>query len=1636
MKLKVKSEKLKKSYQIAIFFAFLIFNFALANPAFAQNDLQKVSNGGFIEKWLFSNEFPAEVDAGMWENFNRFNLETLPQKEWLAPFAKPQVGRQLAVAVGSQQSSSTSNIQNNGQPLPEIGAASSIKIFPDAKEIIWTGFVEKDAVLAFHLFHEGKPIGTAYAASYINSTIEEVKYIETDGFLGSIWLNGEKIYDGYSLTLKKVATAKFKKGENTLLVRATGILGDYWRKDGGWKATIRLWNDKTSAENSAQYKSINQTGSIFYLEGFHVDPVYLQDQRGYSKVTLSNMNQYVSSLRADKNYGVFLSEIDYLKPYLDTHPEDREFLRQTVKEGRVGTGGAYNQFNENTIGGEAIIRNILYGQEMHRAMLGRKSESLAQWDVFGHAPQISQIAQKSGFTGIAWSKKITGFQPFFLDYALDGSRLLHRRVDYAYSFSGFGSGKNYTFENFLKMTENKFKETQSFGSAVDLRINAADFTPPWTNLAGNVEKLNQNKPQIRTTGQAQDLYFQALNKEIADGKLKPPITSRDKLFFHVGVNMARSDLKIGQRLAENVTLNAEKFGSIAYLLGAKYPDLALDKAWRQIFFGSHHDAITGTPSDSAFLDLVLGYREAIELSKGALDESLRFIAKQVNTKSQVSSLKSKVIPVIVFNPMNWKRSDIVKIRIEFPEAVKDFILTDETGKKVNFEAFRGGLELPKNNTVYSSHGKTIYKKPTGGGIKWNEFEFIAKDVPSIGYKIFYVVPTKEINEEINIKNSSNIIENEFYEITIDEAKGGAISSIYDKQAKREVINTSRGHLGNEIASLKEELTRKNVIYPAWEMWTTGEKKFSTEKNAKVSRNERGVSKNLIIEGELPNMQKFRQTITLHNSIKRIDFKTELIDYKGFSELFTVNFPLNLTGGALVTEDRFGTVVRNASKGFLDFRTNTDKLVSGAPVYSVNNWAEYGSVLNLNFVQQGDAETRRGGDTQKKADDSKTQNEIRKDSPQISASPRPRVPASQIIASVPFKPSALIRPKGDVFESATENILSNFIKRGVSITPFYDDFEAERRKNLTIEDSTMPKKLNDDIAYHNFRIALGDETQNTYTAELFKLVSAETRSKFADRLAKDGFAYLFLYDKNVPEGWSPMPVLVIAGDVKKASENLVEPIKQGEFTLNISAESFAVETLGKQAALPASETQAGSPRSELPQVPNYGVALINNGTAGVSLENPNTLTLHLTHTAIFPAVNLPFEFVPENKTHTFTYSLYPHQKDWREGDTVKVGYDFNNPLIAVQTEIHDGNLPSEKSFLEMTNSKLVLSALKLGDNPQANFNSIKDETQRPIIFRYYESEGKNNTSQVNFGFDVTSRTGIDLLENKTKIPEIALHTPRSFGISADAFEIETVQLKPKKVQSNSQPIGITKEPIQPVFSRYWMHNMGAAPIGNDAVKVSLRPVEQMGNLSTFAWEDPYNQGGITTNAVRVQVVNNYQDQTISGEITLEAPEDWRVVPDKISYEIEPNGSFVKDVVVMAFPVKKNLEFERASGLVKARIEHDGQIFQDVLQVGKPYKLEWRTEQTFENVTVYIKNPYRQTIEGAVALITPPETWAGGIYSTEPLFPREQGFSVPPNSEISLKFEHGVLPEGSWRIARLVYNGNLDYKRADSLMKNSK
>ncbi|MER3426796.1 MAG: hypothetical protein C4334_01660 [Pyrinomonas sp.] len=1615
----------------------------------ATQDLARLPDGGFFADWLISSFFPTEIDAGAFENFQRFNIERLPERDWLAPFGGPaavQPKEGVVLSAGANAPGGNKEDESaSGSPLPEVGARSE-RVEEKTVELRWTAYRATSEKLDFARIFPS--IGTAYAATRFASPDDRFFFIETDGFTGAIWLNGERIYDGFKLEAQRVVLARARAGANLLLVRASGVRNDPWRKDGGWAAHVRIWHARAlpsglvagafrstglfladgsgarerlrlavanannslirdvrfevrDGERKAQASlvelppgelreveiempaaakepterradvrlrtgedeiawtaswtqpAVPPDGRIFYLEGFHVDPVYLHDQREYARITLSNMNQYMNSMRADGRYGVFFSELDYLKPYDDTHPEDRALLRERVRSGRVGTGGSYNQFNEPTIGGEAIVRNILYGRLYHESVLGDRPRALALWDVFGHVPQISQIARKSGFDGIVWSKKIQGFQPLFFDYALDGSRLLHRRLDYAYSFSGFGSGKNYSLDAFQRMTLRKFEEARSFGSAVDLRINAADFTPPWTNLAGNVERLERSLPKVEVTGQAQTRFFNALRAEVAAGKVRVPVTSRDKLFFHVGVAAARSDLKIAHRRAENMILAAERFGAIAYAHGANYPDLALDKAWRQILFGSHHDAITGTPSDNAFLDLVHGYREAYELAREARDDALRFIISRINTRApeRLRAPRSALTPLVIFNPLAWERTDLAQAHIRFASPVRAFLVRDG-----------GGAIVP--------HRLVRAERDAVGRLLSAEIVFVARAVPSLGYKTFFIDARAELRTEIASGGEGNAIENEFYRVEVDPARGGAVRRIYDKRARREIVRALDGHLANEIAALEEDLSKKNVIYPAWEFWTTGKRRFSTAQPARVAVRREGPTQRIVVEGVLPAMRSYRQTIELHDGIARIDFRTELIEYNGKNELFVINFPLALTGGALVTEERFGVVARNGSRAFLDFRSNTDKLVSGAPVYAVYNWAGYGQTLRLVFSGSG----------------------------------------GELVASVALKPTALVRPPGELYDELTERIVAALIRRGISVTPFADDGERARRALLTIEDSTMPRRVNDDLGYHSFRILLGGPAESEHVREALVRVDRASRARFERELQSTGRAFLFFHDE-MPNGWPPMPTLIIAGrdaeNVRRAVEELLAPISQGKEVLRLSAEALATAERERRA-----------------HVPDYGVAIINGGTIAAILERPETLTLFLTHTAPWPGVNLPFDFTPEHKTHVFSYALYPHEGDWRRAQVVRRGYEFNNPLIAVQTAEQSGPLPPEHSFLRLSAENVVLSALKLAGNPQASFRASEAEGERAFILRLYETEGRATAVEATFDEAIGEVERADLIERKiTSSEDVRQTSERSFASAIGSFSIETFKVPVARRAATGDAIGARRELVQPVPARYWMHNMGAAPIGNDPIKVTVRPVEQMGQLASFAYDDKYNQGGITTVAARVFVVNNLLDRRARGRVEIEVAPDWRAVPSAFDYDIEPGGWMARDVVILSYPVKKGLEWARASGLVKARTEFAGQTYQDVLEIGRSLRLDWRIERTGERVRIVVHNPHRQRVEGSVALILPPEVWLDDAGRTT----RERGFSVGPGETTTLDF--GAPQRGAWAIARLAYNGHVEYERAD-------
>ena len=1287
--------------------------------------------------------------------------------------------------------------------------------------------------------------------------------------------------------------------------------------------------------------------TTYLLPGFHSDVVWLEDQRDYAYALMLDLDQNLTVCEFDPFYGVFLHELTYLRPYMEEYPERRAYLKRLIAERRIGTGGSHSQPAENLISGEGIVRNILYGMLYHNGVLGDSPEIYNPWDVFGHCAQLAQICAKSGFKGCIWSKPIYGCHAVFWHVSPDGTRLLFKRTNYGFDIDWRCDSE----ETFTKSLNDFFPEITSRGLTTNLRIDATDFKPPTAWMAGGCGRLREGKHSVIVSGHAHTDWFRRASREIRRNKLDIPVTARDFEYHHQGTGLSRIEFKIANRIAEHLLADGEKFATIAALLGAEYPDKALDKSWRQILFNQHHDSITGPCCDRGYLDIMLVYREAVELAAEVRDNSLRFISSRINISRSAPARNARAITV--FNGLNWPRTDIVRTKIPKRFAPDSMTLRDHRGRDVAFQVVG----------------------TTGSG-KGAEFEiaFRAERVPSVGYKTYYATPAAGTVPRASSRRG-DIIENEFFSVRVDRRVGGGIVSIFDKQNRKELVNPADGP-ANELVALEEKPDRHS---PPWEVFTTGPKHFSRDYVCDVAVDEGPVFSRIVVTGERKDCRR-RQEITLYKGVRRIDFTTYLEEYRGEHHLYLVTFPADIEGACPVFEDRYCATVKRRSRSKFDFRTDCEFNFSGCAARRAYQWVDFSHSGLLRFGDKG---------------------------------------------SYALGMTNIITGHAPGTVDAAMRIQSSFIKKGIPVTHFYDDCDEKRRARLPKEESCLPTRetFNHDLRFAtSFRISMDIAGRNEYTKRLLAGRPKSVLDAHRKRLRHDGFSFLFVHDADMPEDWEPLPVLVVsarnAGFLRKAVSRLLRGFSaSGE--IRLPEECDGADSGG--------------------MVEDYGVALLNRGNVLNSVERDDTICLFLMHTSPWGGTpwgkdRFPFFIVPEHKTHVFHYALYPHRGNWRDAQTYRAGYEYNSPLVAVVDRCHDGRLPARKSFLKTSADNLVLTAMKAGDNPTASLSGREADLEKGVILRLYDATGDGASAEITFSRPLLRASRTNLLEEDGDRIRINRNR-RSVSVEVGPNAIETLRLVPRgKSRSVAGALlGREKEPVEVYHAKQWEHNLGAEPLGYAPVGISLR-----GDILTGAH---IRQSGVTINKLQLAVTNNYIDRSVEGTVELIPSGGWRTVPEEVPYEIEPGGEIISEVLLsfehiirysQGIPTQKD-------GIVKARLVHDGQIYQDVLEIGSPSMLEWQVARRGAKIVVTLTNNNDDTIEGMVSIASPLETWGEPVqgYELFDLSPTIQDFVLPGQSSRHLTFNlkalspktAGTVPKGPgksfWAIAKLMYNGNVDY-----------
>ncbi|HXS11308.1 MAG TPA: polysaccharide lyase family protein [Acidobacteriaceae bacterium] len=207
-------------------------------------------------------------------------------------------------------------------------------------------------------------------------------------------------------------------------------------------------------------------------------------------------------------------------------------------------------------------------------------------------------------------------------------------------------------------------------------------------------------------------------------------------------------------------LSTEIASAAAHTINAQYhpPAKELQAAWNHILLFAEHtwgagNSVSQPDSMEAVQQLAV---------KDNFATQAHFELDDIKHRSLFELTRAIRIPnggLVIFNPLNWKRSGLIEVDLRQGDAIEDLNLHQD----VPFE-------------IMTSREGFLHVR------------FMAKDIPEIGYKC-YQIHAATASSAATPATPTETVENRYYRIVVDP-ETGAVRSIFDKELKRELVDSA------------------------------------------------------------------------------------------------------------------------------------------------------------------------------------------------------------------------------------------------------------------------------------------------------------------------------------------------------------------------------------------------------------------------------------------------------------------------------------------------------------------------------------------------------------------------------------------------------------------------------------------------------------------------------------------------------------------------------------------------------------------------------------------------------------------------------------------------------------------------------
>lgn len=326
----------------------------------------------------------------------------------------------------------------------------------------------------------------------------------------------------------------------------------------------------------------------------------------------------------------------WMKEY---YPQLYDKIRARIAEGRWETQGAmWVEPDTNISGGEALVRQLLYGKRYFRQEFGKDVKMVWLPDVFGYTAALPQLLRKAGVdyfltTKLSWSEYNVFPHHTFFWQGLDGSRVLvHMPPEGTYNSSAAPRA--------VVEVERAFADkVASEHCALLFGIGDGGGGPGVEHL----ERLAREKNLAGlapVTQEFMETFFQRIEQ---DSHAYKTWTGELYLEKHQGTYTSQARNKRYNRKIELALRDLEFFATLAMIrTHHNYPTAELEAIWQEVLLYQFHDILPGSSITRVYDESLARYEQLFTRTQQLLSE-----AQAAFTDSSSYT---------IFNTLPWTRS--------------------------------------------------------------------------------------------------------------------------------------------------------------------------------------------------------------------------------------------------------------------------------------------------------------------------------------------------------------------------------------------------------------------------------------------------------------------------------------------------------------------------------------------------------------------------------------------------------------------------------------------------------------------------------------------------------------------------------------------------------------------------------------------------------------------------------------------------------------------------------------------------------------------------------------------------------------------------------------------------------------------